>query len=167
MSPVLPGRERLLRKARWPELGECPRIRTLRNGGATNVTVFLCAEATAGSGGMEVVSITCTDNYVTLFPRESITITDGAGAADWSLRPPDSVSFFACCGGAIRRQSGIRVGLWGLAAYSGMLRHASGTNRCSPPRRVQMGNGVLCPPRLALKSSTDACPPLGRKSYQR
>ncbi len=46
----------------------------LRNTSPTNVAFFLRPELTAGEGGLEVVPVTYTDNYVTLFPGDSTTI---------------------------------------------------------------------------------------------
>lgn len=47
---------------------------TLTNN-SNRIAFFLRVEATAGSGGDEVLPITYDDNYVTLFPHESRTIT--------------------------------------------------------------------------------------------
>jgi exo-1,4-beta-D-glucosaminidase len=48
---------------------------TLTNGSATNIAFFLRPEITAGNGGTEVVPISYSDNYVSLWPGESTTIT--------------------------------------------------------------------------------------------
>jgi exo-1,4-beta-D-glucosaminidase len=48
---------------------------TLNNTSATNIAFFLRPEVIAGSGGTEVLPITYTDNFVSLFPGESKTIT--------------------------------------------------------------------------------------------
>ncbi|MDX6516231.1 MAG: exo,4-beta-D-glucosaminidase, partial [Gaiellaceae bacterium] len=47
---------------------------TLTNTGST-IAFFLRPEITAGNGGSEVVPISYTDNYVSLFPGEATTIT--------------------------------------------------------------------------------------------
>lgn len=48
---------------------------TMTNTSATNVAFFLRPEVTAGNGGDEVVPVNYTDNYVSLWPGESTTIT--------------------------------------------------------------------------------------------
>src|SRR5919205_639072 len=48
---------------------------TLNNTSATNIAFFLRPEVIAGTGGTEVLPITYTDNFVSLFPGESKTIT--------------------------------------------------------------------------------------------
>jgi len=48
---------------------------TLRNTSTSNVAFFTRAEVTAGAGGQEVLPVTYTDNYVTLWPGESTTLT--------------------------------------------------------------------------------------------
>jgi exo-1,4-beta-D-glucosaminidase len=55
---------------------------TLTNTNATNIAFFVHAEVTAGSNGLEVLPITYTDNYVSLFPGESVTITAKYATAD-------------------------------------------------------------------------------------
>jgi exo-1,4-beta-D-glucosaminidase len=55
---------------------------TLRNGSATDVAFFVRPEVTAGSGGNEVVPISYTDNYVTLWPGETTTISGTYDTAD-------------------------------------------------------------------------------------
>jgi exo-1,4-beta-D-glucosaminidase len=47
---------------------------TLRNNGST-IAFFLRPEVTAGNGGSEVVPISWSDNYVSLFPGETTTLT--------------------------------------------------------------------------------------------
>jgi exo-1,4-beta-D-glucosaminidase len=47
----------------------------LTNSSTTNIAFFVRPEITAGNGGSEVVPIDYTDNYVSLWPRESTTIT--------------------------------------------------------------------------------------------
>jgi exo-1,4-beta-D-glucosaminidase len=47
---------------------------TLTNAGST-IAFFLRPEITAGNGGSEVVPISYSDNYVSLFPGETTTIT--------------------------------------------------------------------------------------------
>ncbi len=48
---------------------------TLNNTSATNVAFFVRPEVTAGNGGNEVLPVNYTDNYVSLWPGESTTIT--------------------------------------------------------------------------------------------
>jgi exo-1,4-beta-D-glucosaminidase len=48
---------------------------TLNNTSTTNVAFFVRAEVTAGQGGLEVLPVTYTDNYITLWPGESTTLT--------------------------------------------------------------------------------------------
>jgi exo-1,4-beta-D-glucosaminidase len=48
---------------------------TLNNTSPTNIAFFTRAEVTAGSNGLEVLPVTYTDNYISLFPGESMTIT--------------------------------------------------------------------------------------------
>jgi exo-1,4-beta-D-glucosaminidase len=48
---------------------------TVTNTSATNIAFFLRPEVTAGNGGNEVLPVTYTDNYVSLWPGESTTIT--------------------------------------------------------------------------------------------
>jgi exo-1,4-beta-D-glucosaminidase len=55
---------------------------TLNNTSATNVAFFLRPEVTAGNNGLEVLPVTYTENYVSLFPGESITITAKYATAD-------------------------------------------------------------------------------------
>jgi len=47
----------------------------LHNTSATNIAFFVRPEVTAGNGGSEVVPVNYTDNYVSLWPGESTTIT--------------------------------------------------------------------------------------------
>ena len=54
----------------------------LHNGSASNVAFFLRPEVVAGSSGIEVVPITYSDNYVTLFPGESTTLRARYARAD-------------------------------------------------------------------------------------
>ncbi|GIH05355.1 beta-mannosidase [Rhizocola hellebori] len=48
---------------------------TVTNTSATNIAFFLRPEVTAGNGGNEVLPVTYTDNYISLWPGESTTIT--------------------------------------------------------------------------------------------
>jgi exo-1,4-beta-D-glucosaminidase len=48
---------------------------TLTNTDPTNIAFFVRPEVTAGNGGTEVVPVGYTDNYVSLWPGESTTIT--------------------------------------------------------------------------------------------
>jgi exo-1,4-beta-D-glucosaminidase len=61
---------------------------TLTNTNATNVAFFVRAEVTAGNEGLEVLPVTYTDNYVTLWPGESITITAKYATADLGGQSP-------------------------------------------------------------------------------
>jgi exo-1,4-beta-D-glucosaminidase len=62
---------------------------TLRNTSPTALAFFLRPEITAGNNGNEVLPVTYTDNYVSLWPGEQTTITatyqtsDLSGAAAW------------------------------------------------------------------------------------
>ncbi len=55
---------------------------TLTNNSATSLAFFLRPEVTAGNNGLEVLPVTYTDNYISLFPGESITITAKYATAD-------------------------------------------------------------------------------------
>ena len=46
------------------------------------------AEVTAGNSGLEVLPVTYTDNYISLFPGESITITAKYATADLGGQSP-------------------------------------------------------------------------------
>jgi exo-1,4-beta-D-glucosaminidase len=48
---------------------------TLNNTSATNIAFFVRPEVTAGNDGSEVLPVDYTDNYVSLWPGESTTIT--------------------------------------------------------------------------------------------
>src|SRR5258706_8091864 len=61
---------------------------TLNNTSATNIAFFTRAEVTAGNNGLEVLTVNYTDNYVSLFPRESITITAKYATADLGGQSP-------------------------------------------------------------------------------
>jgi exo-1,4-beta-D-glucosaminidase len=61
---------------------------TLSNTSATNIAFFLRPEVIAGSGGTEVLPITYTDNFVSLFPGESKTITGTYQTSDLGGQPP-------------------------------------------------------------------------------
>ncbi|WP_214316955.1 glycoside hydrolase family 2 protein [Nonomuraea sediminis] len=61
---------------------------TLANTSPTALAFFVRPEITAGDGGQEVVPVTYSDNYVTLWPGESTTITAAYDAADLGGRPP-------------------------------------------------------------------------------
>jgi exo-1,4-beta-D-glucosaminidase len=61
---------------------------TLNNTSATNIAFFTRAEVTAGSNGLEVLPVTYTENYVSLFPGESLTITAKYATADLNSQPP-------------------------------------------------------------------------------
>ncbi len=55
---------------------------TLNNTSATNIAFFLRPEVTAGNNGLEVLPVTYSDNYISLFPGESITLTAKYATAD-------------------------------------------------------------------------------------
>jgi exo-1,4-beta-D-glucosaminidase len=55
---------------------------TLQNTSATNLAFFVRPELTAGNGGREVVPVTYSDNYVSLWPGQSTTITVTYDPAD-------------------------------------------------------------------------------------
>ncbi len=61
---------------------------TLTNTSATNLAFFVRAEVTAGNNGLEVLPVTYTDNYVSLFPGESITLTARYATADLGGQSP-------------------------------------------------------------------------------
>ena len=61
---------------------------TLNNTSATNIAFFMRPEVTAGNNGLEVVPVTYTDNYVSLFPGESITITAKYATTDLGGQSP-------------------------------------------------------------------------------
>jgi exo-1,4-beta-D-glucosaminidase len=61
---------------------------TLTNNHASNLAFFVRAEVTAGNNGLEVLPVTYTDNYVSLWPGESITITARYATADLGGQSP-------------------------------------------------------------------------------
>ncbi|RCG33273.1 glycoside hydrolase family 2 [Sphaerisporangium album] len=61
---------------------------TVTNTSATNLAFFLRPEVTAGNGGNEVVPVTYTGNYLSLWPGESATVTAVYQTADLGGRPP-------------------------------------------------------------------------------
>lgn len=61
---------------------------TLANTSATALAFFVRPEITAGNGGREVVPVTYSDNYVSLWPGESTTITAGYDPADLGGQTP-------------------------------------------------------------------------------
>ncbi|HEX9332499.1 MAG TPA: hypothetical protein VF896_11450, partial [Anaerolineales bacterium] len=61
---------------------------TLNNTSTTNIAFFVRAEITAGNGGLEVLPVTYTDNYISLFPGESITITSKYATSDLGGQSP-------------------------------------------------------------------------------
>jgi exo-1,4-beta-D-glucosaminidase len=67
--------------------GQAATIR-LTNTSPTAIAFFLRPEITAGSGGNEVVPVTYTENYVSLFPGESTTITAAFQTADLGGQAP-------------------------------------------------------------------------------
>jgi exo-1,4-beta-D-glucosaminidase len=60
----------------------------LTNPSANALAFFVRAEVTAGNGGLEVLPVTYTDNYITLWPGESITITARYATADLGGQAP-------------------------------------------------------------------------------
>jgi exo-1,4-beta-D-glucosaminidase len=61
---------------------------TLNNTSTSNIAFFVRPEVTAGNGGSEVVPINYTDNYVSLWPGESTTITATYQTADLGSQVP-------------------------------------------------------------------------------
>src|SRR6266496_551521 len=61
---------------------------TLNNTSTTNIAFFVRPEITAGNGGNEVLPVTYSDNYVSLWPGESTTITATYQSADLGGRAP-------------------------------------------------------------------------------
>jgi exo-1,4-beta-D-glucosaminidase len=61
---------------------------TLGNSSSTNIAFFLRPEVTAGNGGNEVVPVDYTDNYVSLWPGESTTITASYQTSDLGGQAP-------------------------------------------------------------------------------
>jgi exo-1,4-beta-D-glucosaminidase len=61
---------------------------TLRNPSPDRLAFFLRPEVVAGTDGTEVVPITYTDNYATLFPGEAATLTARYSRADLRGRTP-------------------------------------------------------------------------------
>ena len=61
---------------------------TLRNTSATNVAFFVHPEITAGNGGNEVLPVNYSDNYLSLWPGESSTITATYHTSDLGGRAP-------------------------------------------------------------------------------
>jgi len=68
--------------ARTAASGEETTTITLHNTSATALAFFGRAEVTAGQDGLEVVPVTYNDNYVTLWPGESTTLTARYRTAD-------------------------------------------------------------------------------------
>jgi exo-1,4-beta-D-glucosaminidase len=61
---------------------------TLGNASSTNIAFFVRPEVTAGNGGNEVVPVDYTDNYVSLWPGESTTITASYQTSDLGGQAP-------------------------------------------------------------------------------
>src|SRR5919108_562946 len=61
---------------------------TLSNTSATNIAFFLRPEVIAGSGGTEVLPVTYTENFVSLFPGESKTIIASYATSDLGGQAP-------------------------------------------------------------------------------
>jgi exo-1,4-beta-D-glucosaminidase len=61
---------------------------TLTNTSATNLAFFVRPEVTAGNGGTEVVPVSYTDNFVSLWPGESTVITATYQTSDLGGQQP-------------------------------------------------------------------------------
>jgi len=61
---------------------------TLQNTSTTNLAFFVRPEVTAGNGGNEVLPVSYTDNYVSLWPGESTTITATYQTSDLGGQQP-------------------------------------------------------------------------------
>ncbi|WP_327085159.1 hypothetical protein OIE66_22665 [Nonomuraea sp. NBC_01738] len=61
---------------------------TLANTSTSALAFFLRPEITAGDGGREVVPVTYSDNYLSLWPGESATVTAAYDPADLGAQPP-------------------------------------------------------------------------------
>jgi exo-1,4-beta-D-glucosaminidase len=61
---------------------------TLNNTSTTNIAFFVRPEITAGNGGNEVLPVNYTDNYVSLWPGESTTITATYQTSDLGGQAP-------------------------------------------------------------------------------
>ena len=61
---------------------------TLRNTSTTNVAFFVHPEITAGNGGKEVLPVNYSDNYISLWPGESSTITATYQTSDLGGQSP-------------------------------------------------------------------------------
>ena len=61
---------------------------TLTNNSTTNIAFFVRPEITAGNGGTEVLPVSYTDNYVSLWPGESTTITGTYQSSDLGGQAP-------------------------------------------------------------------------------
>ena len=60
----------------------------LRNTSGSKIAFFVRPEITAGNGGTEVLPVTYTDNYVSLWPGESTAITARFSTSDLGGRTP-------------------------------------------------------------------------------
>ncbi|MFE9654593.1 hypothetical protein [Micromonospora sp. NPDC006431] len=60
----------------------------LTNNSPTNIAFFLRPEITAGNGGNEVLPVNYTDNYVSLWPGESTTVTASYQTSDLGGQAP-------------------------------------------------------------------------------
>jgi exo-1,4-beta-D-glucosaminidase len=61
---------------------------TLSNASTTNIAFFVRPEVTAGNGGNEVLPVNYTDNYVSLWPGESTTVTATYQSGDLGGQTP-------------------------------------------------------------------------------
>jgi len=61
---------------------------TLTNTSSSALAFFVRPEITAGNGGTEVLPVSYSDNYVSLWPGESTTITAAYATADLGGQPP-------------------------------------------------------------------------------
>ena len=59
-----------------------------RSSSATNVAFFVHPEITAGNGGNEVLPVNYSDNYISLWPGESSTITATYQTSDLGGQSP-------------------------------------------------------------------------------
>jgi len=60
----------------------------LHNASTTNIAFFVRPEVTAGNGGNEVLPVDYSDNYVSLWPGESTTITATYQTSDLGGQSP-------------------------------------------------------------------------------
>jgi exo-1,4-beta-D-glucosaminidase len=68
--------------------GEERTVTTTLTNNSNHIAFFVRVEATAGAGGEEVLPVTYDDNYVTLFPHESRTVTAKLDASHLNGKKP-------------------------------------------------------------------------------